>query len=297
MAFITGIPIRDSIHSDFSTGSGVWQEYRRNLTGLFHSGGGVISGRYGEFTQDIQEYNRKIDTLTGQWNDTGLFLEPYNAGFRYTGSGDFRTWPPITSSSTTTTYSIASNTDDGNTNSSATTSTSVQYNGSISNTNNSQVFAGAQYDGEESEINYNVGYFRFTNVAIDQGATVQSAILKPIKRSIQGSASKDFQIAGIDADNQGVPSSASSLNASNQTTATVTLPKSTVSAVTDDDRFDTPDIKTIIQEIVNRAGWSSGNSIVLVVYTPTNVNSSAAVRVKFGSKAGTDQSAQLEITV
>ena len=93
MAFITDIPIRDSIHSDFSTGSGVWQEYRRNLTGLFHSGGGIISGRYGEFTQDIQEYNRKVDTLTGQWNDTGLFLDPYNAGFRYTGTGDFRTWP------------------------------------------------------------------------------------------------------------------------------------------------------------------------------------------------------------
>jgi len=195
----------------------------------------------------------------------------------------------------TTTYSIASNTDDGNTNSSATTSTSVQYNGSISNTNNSQVLVGAQFDDEESELNYNVGYFRFTNIAIAQGAIVQSAILKPIKRSIQGSASKDFQIAGIDADNQAVPSSAGAL--ASQTTATVTLPKSTVSAVTDDDRFDTPDIKTIIQEIVNRAGWSSGNAIVLVVYTPTNVNSGTAVRASFGSKAGTDQSAQLEITV
>ena len=201
------------------------------------------------------------------------------------------------SGGSTTTYSIASNTDDGYTYSSRTTSTVVQYNGSITNSNNSSVFAGAQYDDEETEINYHVGYFRFTNVAIDQGATVQSAILKPIKRSIHGIASKDFQIAGIDADNQGVPSSPSALNASNQTTATVTLPKSTVSAVTNDDRFDTPDIKTIIQEIVNRAGWSSGNSIVLVVYTPTNVNSSASVYVKFGSKAGTDQSAQLEITV
>ena len=195
----------------------------------------------------------------------------------------------------TTTYSIANNTDDGSTVSSSTTSSSVQFNGSLSNASNSGVNIGAQDD--EGDIQYFVGYFRFTNVAIDQGATVQSAILKPIKRSIHGIASKDFQIAGIDADNQGVPSSASALNASNQTTATVTLPKSTVSAVTNDDRFDTPDIKTIIQEIVNRAGWSSGNSIVLVVYTPTNVNSSASVYVKFGSKAGTDQSAQLEITV
>tara|TARA_R100000734_G_C3235088_1_gene41699 strand:+ start:193 stop:474 length:282 start_codon:yes stop_codon:yes gene_type:complete len=93
MAYQAGSPIRDQIHTDFSTGSGIWQEYRRILTGEFISGGGSHSGRYSEFTQDIQEYNRKINTLTGQWNDTGLFLDPYNAGFRYTGTGDFRVYP------------------------------------------------------------------------------------------------------------------------------------------------------------------------------------------------------------
>ena len=93
MAFITGIPIRNSIHTDLSTESGDWQNYRNILTGQFYSGGGVNTGRYQEFTQDIQEYNRKIDTLTGRWGHTGLFLDPYNAGFRYTGTGNFRTWP------------------------------------------------------------------------------------------------------------------------------------------------------------------------------------------------------------
>ena len=95
MAYITGIPIRDSIHTDFATGSGVWQKYRSVLTGEFISGGGfgATGDRYAEFTQDIQEYNRKINTLTGQWGHTGLFLEPYNVGFRYTGTGIFRTWP------------------------------------------------------------------------------------------------------------------------------------------------------------------------------------------------------------
>ena len=93
MAYITGIPIRDSIHPDFATGSGVWQEYRSILTGEFVSGGGALSGRYQEFTDDIREYNRKINWLSGQWGDTGLFLEPYNEGFRYTGTGNFRTWP------------------------------------------------------------------------------------------------------------------------------------------------------------------------------------------------------------
>ena len=95
MAYIAGIPIRDSIHTDFSTGISTWAAYRSVLTGEFVSGGGALSGRYGEFTKDIQEYNRKADTLTGAWgdrNDTGMFLRPFNAGFRYTGTGDFVTY-------------------------------------------------------------------------------------------------------------------------------------------------------------------------------------------------------------
>tara|TARA_Y100000004_G_scaffold180268_1_gene224707 strand:+ start:220 stop:501 length:282 start_codon:yes stop_codon:yes gene_type:complete len=93
MAYIDGIPIRDSIHTDFSVASGDWQQYRSILTGQFISGSGIHEGRYGEFTDDIKEYNRKIDTLTGHWGHTGLFLTPNDAGFRYTGTGKFNTWP------------------------------------------------------------------------------------------------------------------------------------------------------------------------------------------------------------
>ena len=92
MSLITGIPIRDSIHTDFSTGISGWGGYRTELTGEFTRQGGNVSGRYGEFSKDIQEYNRKINTLSGVWSDTGMFLTPYNAGFRYTGTGDFNKW-------------------------------------------------------------------------------------------------------------------------------------------------------------------------------------------------------------
>ena len=92
MSLITGIPIRDSIHTDFSTGISGWEGYRTELTGEFIRKGVNVSGRYGEFSKDIQEYNRKINTLSGAWSDTGMFLTPYNAGFRYTGTGDFNKW-------------------------------------------------------------------------------------------------------------------------------------------------------------------------------------------------------------
>ena len=92
MAYITGISIRGGIHTDFSTGISGWNTQRTALTGEFTRQAGNVSGRYGEFSKDIQEYNRKIDTLSGAWNDTGMFLTPYNAGFRYTGTGDFNKW-------------------------------------------------------------------------------------------------------------------------------------------------------------------------------------------------------------
>jgi|TARA_R100000084_G_C4592940_1_gene119367 hypothetical protein len=93
MAYITGIPIRDSMHPETSTDSGVWQDYRKILTGEFVSGDGATTNRYGEFASDIREYNRKIDSLTGFWGHTGLFLTPMDEGFRYEGDGDFGTWP------------------------------------------------------------------------------------------------------------------------------------------------------------------------------------------------------------
>ena len=93
MAYIDGIPIRDSIHTDSTISSGDWREYRDILTGQFISGGGfgATGDRYTEFTNDIREYNRKIDTLTGNGGNisSDLFLNPKDAGLKYTGTGQF----------------------------------------------------------------------------------------------------------------------------------------------------------------------------------------------------------------
>ena len=191
-----------------------------------------------------------------------------------------------------TTYTIANGDDDGYTESNSTSSSSVQFNGSLLKSV-TRVQVGAEDD--EGAIKHNVGYFRFNNIAIDQGATVQSATFKLIRRGINSGANKNFEIAGRDVDNAGVPSSASTLG-SNRTTARVTLTKSTIVNTANSSVIDIPDIKTIIQEIVDRAGWSSGNSIVLVVYTPSQSVSNPIV-ARFGSKSGADESAQLEITV
>ena len=81
MAFITGIPIRNSIHTEESTDIGVWKKYRAELTGLYATGDGT-GAMYEQYaSQDFREYNKKI-------NDLGLsgrlLLEPMDDGFRFT---------------------------------------------------------------------------------------------------------------------------------------------------------------------------------------------------------------------
>ena len=41
MAFITGIPIRNSIHTEESTSVADWGKYRSELTGLYITGEGT----------------------------------------------------------------------------------------------------------------------------------------------------------------------------------------------------------------------------------------------------------------
>mgnify|MGYP003155326782 CR=1 FL=1 len=94
MAYQAGIPIRQQIHSETATGSGVWQDYRAELTGRFLSGSGITGYQGVDLAyHDMREFNRQVDTMTGLWNTTGLFLAPFNAGYSYTGDTKFVTFP------------------------------------------------------------------------------------------------------------------------------------------------------------------------------------------------------------
>ena len=80
------------IHSSTATTSPDWATFRGEVTGMY-----LLSGQGGEWDSQhlIREYNRNINSLYKSWtptepNATGLFIEPYNAGFSYQGTGDFR---------------------------------------------------------------------------------------------------------------------------------------------------------------------------------------------------------------
>lgn len=105
---------------------------------------------------------------------------------------------------------------------------------------------------------------RFTNVTIPQGATINSATLTQKKDSTEWSL-VEFTWRGQAADNAAAFSNGEDLTARSLTTASVSCSENTNH--TDATFYSLPagaDLKTIVQEIVDRAGWASGNALVML---------------------------------
>ena len=201
----------------------------------------------------------------------------------------------------TNTYTISTGADDGAARRNTSSSSNSSYNTGFSNSS-AKNYVGVQDD--EGNTDYYAAYFRFQNIAVDQGATVQSAYFKFNKVGFSGnSADYDFYVAAYDGDNETAPTIASHLNHSQYTTAEVAWGSNTdtgngtIRSASNGTVLSSPDIKTAIQEVVDRSGWSSGNSIVIAFYPKTSQpgGNNQMVRVEMYEDSG-DAPAQLEIT-
>ena len=107
---------------------------------------------------------------------------------------------------------------------------------------------------------------RFTGVTLPPGATITAAWVQ-FQVDEASAAGAALTVAGEAADNAGAfTTTARNLSTRPRTTASVSwAPVSwpTVGARTADQR--TPDLTAVIQEIVGRSGWASGNALVVVV--------------------------------
>lgn len=103
------------------------------------------------------------------------------------------------------------------------------------------------------------GYARFTTVALPQGCTIDSADfnMTPLGEYANGTADVNFQAE--DEDNPGTIAGPQSIGT--LTTATANLSWTTTGG---EGWPGGVDVTSVIQEIVNRGGWSSGNSINIV---------------------------------
>ncbi|MFL2555316.1 MAG: VWA domain-containing protein [Gammaproteobacteria bacterium] len=116
--------------------------------------------------------------------------------------------------------------------------------------------------------NQNVG-LRFTSVDVPQGVTVKEAHIEfRSKGTSTGTAS--YTIQGINADNIGqFTSAANDISGKTKTSASATWAMTGNNAEDDWDQADTAyqsvELKSIVQEIVNRSGWSRKNNMGFVI--------------------------------
>src|SRR5690606_32774595 len=135
-----------------------------------------------------------------------------------------------------------------------------------------------------------VGY-RFNNIKVPQGAVITSAFME-FTASAADTSTVTLTINGQAADNPGTFTSANN-NISGRTTTTSSVSwalNNTTNGVAEQVRA-SPDIATIVKEIVDRSNWESGNSLALIV----TGNSTSNIRRAYGFEGGPGKAARLII--
>lgn len=137
---------------------------------------------------------------------------------------------------------------------------------------------------DRSIVSGYIGGWRFTSVTVPKNAPIVSA-----KLTVPVYACDPYhEIAGQAADNPGAFTAGvtSDLSGRPKTTARVNWIDSSVA----EGNEQSPELKTIIQEIVNRSGWASGNALCLFA---TGLNGARSLYARFYDGS---QYAQLDIT-
>ncbi|MEH0154203.1 Ig-like domain-containing protein [Limibacter armeniacum] len=121
------------------------------------------------------------------------------------------------------------------------------------------------YDSYQSAGNQQVG-MRFTNIEVPQGAVITNAYIQFTVDETKND-SGTLNVYGQDVDNAATfTSSNNNISSRSKTTASVSWSPATWSSVgASGTAQHTPDLKNIVQEIVNRSGWQQGSAMVMIV--------------------------------
>lgn len=135
---------------------------------------------------------------------------------------------------------------------------------------------GVDVDGLDSDgwqfgasgSNYRDVGLRFQNVTIPQGATIDSATIQVYRSYCSGDGPYLGTMYCEDVDSAVDFSTNNNLCNRVKTTASVTWDAPTG----EDGWIDSPDLKTIVQEVIDRDGWESGNDIMFIWWSGNNVD-------------------------
>lgn len=108
--------------------------------------------------------------------------------------------------------------------------------------------------------------FRFQNVTIPNGATIDSAFLKVTKNFPSSAVAITAAVHALDADNVTHFNEGAGGTSPDETAKTAASVSWNIVGGTGNGRLTSPDIAIVIKEIVDRGGWSSGNALAVVWY-------------------------------
>lgn len=141
----------------------------------------------------------------------------------------------------------------------------VYYWSNTFNSSDSTTAIGYRKDGTIVPVNYYWSFFRFTSLTIPEGATITAANLHLNIYAIELGGAKGY-LYGNDVDDAVAPTTHDGVKNLTTTTASVDLTSNLAST-----GWKSLDVTSIVQEIVSRGGWSSGNDLQFkTVYASTN---------------------------
>ena len=167
----------------------------------------------------------------------------------------------------------------------------------------------SEFNGSGQILNNVFAYFhpvvqtglRFQSVNIAQGVTIQSAFLDFTTRN-RNTSRANATIQGLNIANVSTFTS-TRRNLSSQPTTNAIVAWDGIPGTARNKLFSSPDVATIVQEIVNRSDWQSGNAMGLVIKTsqgfrlPHSRNSSSTrqpkLRIQMQAVAGAEGDDQL----
>jgi len=132
-------------------------------------------------------------------------------------------------------------------------------------------------------------YFRFLAVTIPKGSTVTAAKLQYKLHENYTTSSKTCDIHAEDADSAGAIANDSALTTS-QAAATSAKTTWTLATSTSSAFLDSSDFAAVIQEVIDRSGWSSGQNMTIHLLNPTDASmmEDREMKIKTHDSAGAD---------
>lgn len=106
------------------------------------------------------------------------------------------------------------------------------------------------------------GFIRFTNITIPAGSTITAAHLDWTSYHNESNAGAITKISAHDVDDAAVPADDAEFDTF-RTQATTASTNYTIDAITSGTAYESADFTAVIQEVVDRVGWASGNDILL----------------------------------